>query len=41
MCHAKVQVDVQCTQVCVNSICECVRVSELHKSVSVSEHIHM
>ena len=41
LCHANLQVDVQCTQLCVDAISGCARVSEMHKGVSVSEHVHM
>lgn len=41
MCHANLEVDVQFTQVCVDVISGCTRVSEMHKSVSVSKHLRM
>ena len=41
MCHANVQVDVQCTQVCVDVITGCARASEMKKGVSVDKHVHM
>ena len=43
MCHANVWVDVQCTQVNVNAIStsECARMTEMHKSVSMSKYVCM